>query len=91
MPVLDITSKALFLGHFLGSLRRLFSPGLGPSGLEGIPMGEAEDGSPVLWPAPSQQSARHCAVLAASGGGKSIVIALALVSEFVQVGGSERA
>lgn len=50
----------------------------------GVVVGTTRTGSPVIWPAPSAERASHALVLAASGAGKTVLVANALVSEIIQ-------
>lgn len=47
----------------------------------GVVIGETNDGTPVIWPAPSPVRASHATVLAASGAGKTVLTTLALLGE----------
>lgn len=48
---------------------------------EGVIVGHTLQGLPVFWPLPSFEKASHTAILAASGGGKTILTALSILKE----------
>ena len=47
----------------------------------GVIVGHGDDGTPVYWPRPVQATAGHALVLAASGAGKTVLVADALARE----------
>lgn len=75
MPVADLTRLGMAL---LG--RRTQEP---PAKADGIVLGHQEDGSPVVWPPPSPEHASHVVCLGASGTGKTICVASALLRELI--------
>lgn len=50
---------------------------------DGVPLGTREDGGLVRLPTPRTESSGHAAILAASGAGKTILVAAALVDEYI--------
>ncbi len=52
--------------------------------IDGVVLGHADDGAACYWPRPVQQSAGHGLVLAASGAGKTVMVADVLARELVE-------
>lgn len=72
---IDLTTWGLWLG------RRRTPVEPATVGPPGVPVGQGDTGSLVVWPAPSRQAASHVAVFAGSGAGKSVMVAAAVVAE----------
>ena len=62
-----------------------------PAPPPGVVLGHTSDGEAVIWAAPSAAAASHAVVLAASGTGKSVMLASALVEELAEAGERESA
>jgi len=77
--IVDATDFMLLLSRF--GRRKGRRPPAPPSAA--VVVGQTEKGEPVLWPAASRDAAAHVAVLAASGAGKTVLVAAALVRELV--------
>lgn len=77
----DITGAGLAACWLWRQLaRRRSAPDL-PS--DAVVVGTTGRGAPVLWPRPSAERASHVTVLAASGAGKTILVANALIAEML--------
>lgn len=63
--------------------RRLRAPSAPLASPEKIIVGMAEDGVPVAWPTPDLERASHIVCLAASGAGKTVLVAHGLLQELV--------
>lgn len=94
--MIDATAPALRLRAFLRFVGLVIAAVLAALGLRrrlssetGPLLGHDDQGRAVLWPAPSLERASHVLVLAASGVGKSVVIASALVQELLVPGNDE--
>jgi len=72
---IDLTHWGLWLG------RRRPQSEPAPATPAGVVVGRGDQGSVVVWPAPSGDSASHIAVFAGSGAGKSVMVAAAIVAE----------
>ena len=83
--LIDATRLALALGAGKGQARPQHAP-LQPERREGvlseIIMGRTPDGEPVVWQPPERERASHAVVFAASGAGKTVRLADALVREW---------
>lgn len=75
--IFDLTSVGTVLGKLCGRHKVL------DVATHGIVLGMTTAGTPVLWPAPSAERASHAVVLAASGAGKTILVANTILSEIV--------
>ncbi len=76
MPIVDWTDFKLFFHRRRQQRRQQVG--------DGVVIGQSHEGGSVRWPSPSNRSASHALVLGASGSGKSIMVADALVAEFLQ-------
>lgn len=73
--IVDFTKLALKFGGGRREPPRL--------GTEGIVLGELVGGGRATWPRPNTQTASHVNVFAASGTGKTVAVAAALLSEYL--------
>ncbi len=91
--IFDVTGRALRARAFFARLgawfARLFG-GASDGDVEylddGIVLGFDDDANPVFWPVPAKEAAAHVLCLAASGSGKSMLLAEVLVEEVVANG-----
>lgn len=87
--MIDLTR--LFRGAHRLSSRFTGEEKAGAAQEEQIPViGFTDDGSAVCWPAPRQTTASHIALLGASGSGKTVMAAAALLDEYKEAIRSDR-
>ena len=72
----DVTRFALRLGGGKPRVQQFATA-------SGVPLSDANDGPPATWPTPSRDTAGHAVVLAGSGAGKTVLLAAALLDEYL--------
>lgn len=82
--VVDVTRLLTPLARFVG--RRTVAPAR-PLGAGTLVMGVGREGEPVAWPGYCQEKASHVCMFAASGAGKSVLLAQLLASEWLAAQG----
>lgn len=76
--IIDLTGVGTMVGRLRGERKAV------KSATPGVLVGQTHTGAPVVWPAPSAERASHALVLAASGAGKTVMVASALLAEAME-------